>query len=162
LISYQWPSWQISNLTLIPYFAFPESAVVPRKPLSAMARRAGWTGCNIDLRRITGEAKIPVVSNGTALEPSKVRSEYSRLKPLVEIKSSERGWTLDVLNLVGRFGDREFQNEDIYKFERELQLLHPSNRNVRAKVRQQLQVLRDLGLLIHLKPGSWVRSEKGA
>lgn len=160
LIGYQWPDWRVLNLTLIPYFAFPESSVVPRQPLSSTARRAGWTGCNIDLRRITREAKIPVVQNGTAIPPSKVRADYSRLKPLVTIKSKERGWMLDVLNLVSRFGDREFRNQDVYRLEHELQSLHPSNSNIRAKVRQQLQVLRDLGLLIHLKPGSWIRTGK--
>ncbi len=32
---------------------------------------------------------------------------------------------------------------------------HPNNRNVRAKVRQQLQILRDMGLVEHLGPSRW-------
>jgi type II restriction enzyme len=42
---------------------------------------------------------------------------------------------------------------DIYAFTRELEQLHPGNRHVRDKIRQQLQVLRDLGLLLHVGPG---------
>ncbi|MGO9588076.1 MAG: hypothetical protein ACLP2Y_18010 [Limisphaerales bacterium] len=38
---------------------------------------------------------------------------------------------------------------------RELEQLHPDNRHVRDKIRQQLQVLRDTGLLIHVESGRW-------
>jgi len=36
------------------------------------------------------------------------------------------------------------------RFTRELEQLHPDNRHVRDKIRQQLQVLRDTGLLLHV------------
>jgi type II restriction enzyme len=36
-----------------------------------------------------------------------------------------------------------------------LEKLHPDNRHVKDKIRQQLQVLRDAGLLIHLGRGEW-------
>jgi hypothetical protein len=35
-------------------------------------------------------------------------------------------------------------------FTRELGKLHPDNRHVKEKIRQQLQVLRDTGLLLHV------------
>jgi type II restriction enzyme len=50
---------------------------------------------------------------------------------------------------------REFTNEDVYAFARELEKLHPDNRHIRDKIRQQLQVLRDAGLLIHVGSGVW-------
>jgi type II restriction enzyme len=40
-------------------------------------------------------------------------------------------------------------------FTRELEQLHPDNRHVRDKIRQQLQVLRDLGFLLHVERGVW-------
>jgi type II restriction enzyme len=43
--------------------------------------------------------------------------------------------------------DREFALADIYAFETRLSALHSGNRNVRPKIRQQLQVLRNLGML---------------
>jgi hypothetical protein len=49
----------------------------------------------------------------------------------------------------------EFTNEDIYAHARELEQLHLDNRHVKDKIRQQLQVLRDAGLLIHVGPGVW-------
>jgi len=49
----------------------------------------------------------------------------------------------------------EFATAEVYAFTSELEKLHPDNRHVRDKIRQQLQVLRDMGLLIHLGRGEW-------
>ena len=155
LMRYALPAWEVRDLLLIPSFMFPESAVIKRKPLAATARRAGWVGCNIDLRRIAPEARIPIIAGSSPTDPAQVRSRYDQLKPIREIKTAQRGWTLDVLNVVRRLGKAEFKNEDVYAFDRELEILHPDNRHVRDKIRQQLQVLRDTGLLIHVDSGSW-------
>jgi len=84
-----------------------------------------------------------------------VREKFQRVKPLKEISVKERGWTLDVLNIVRRIGKREFTNDDVYVFTRELEKLHPDNRHIKDKIRQQLQVLRDTGLLLHVGSGVW-------
>jgi type II restriction enzyme len=49
----------------------------------------------------------------------------------------------------------EFTTADVYTHDRELEQLHPDNRHVRDKIRQQLQVLRDAGLLLHIECGVW-------
>jgi type II restriction enzyme len=49
----------------------------------------------------------------------------------------------------------EFKNADVYAFERELEKLHPGNRHIRDKIRQQLQVLRDQGFLVHAGRNRW-------
>jgi hypothetical protein len=51
--------------------------------------------------------------------------------------------------------ENEFTTADVYAFTRELEKLHPDNRHVRDKIHQQLQVLRGLGLLLHLERGVW-------
>jgi type II restriction enzyme len=48
-----------------------------------------------------------------------------------------------------------FTTADVYAFTREQEKLHPDNRHVRDKIRQQLQVLRDTGLLLHVERGIW-------
>jgi site-specific DNA-methyltransferase (adenine-specific) len=63
--------------------------------------------------------------------------------------------TTAVANAIRRLGKTEFTTADAYVFTRELEQLHPDNRHVRDKIRQQLQVLRDLGLLLHLGRGEW-------
>jgi len=42
------------------------------------------------------------------------------------------GWTLDVLNAIRRLGKTGFTTTDAYIFERELEQLHPDNRNIKA------------------------------
>ena len=53
LLRYDGQNWCVKSLLLIPRFAFPESAIIQRKPLGPTARRAGWTGCNIALEENT-------------------------------------------------------------------------------------------------------------
>jgi len=49
----------------------------------------------------------------------------------------------------------EFTTADAYTFERELEQLHPDNKNVRPKIRQELQELRDRNLLLHVGRNYW-------
>jgi type II restriction enzyme len=132
---------------LIPRVFFSQSAIEKRKPLAAGARRAGWIGCNILLNRIAPDGKIAMICDGLMVSEKKVRGEFARIRKLSEVSPSVRGWTLDVLRVVRRLGKSHFSLEDVYDFESELQVSHPLNKNVRPKIRQQLQVLRDLGLI---------------
>ncbi len=52
-------------------------------------------------------------------------------------------------------GATDFDIEQIYAFERKLSALYPNNRNVRPKIRQQLQVLRDNGYIEFLARGQY-------
>jgi type II restriction enzyme len=72
---------------------------------------------------------------------------YQRLRPLARLNVETRGWTLDVLTAVRSLNQREFFLSDIYGREQQLARLHPKNFHIRDKIRQQLQVLRDMGLV---------------
>lgn len=147
--------WKVVNLILIPQFAFPLSAIERRKPLSPSAERHGWVGCNILLRAIPLDARIHIVTGGKPARHADVRAEYARIRPLEKLRAEKRGWTLDVLTAVRSLGKTEFNLSDIYTYENQLARLHPDNRYVRDKIRQQLQVLRDLGLLEFLGDGKY-------
>ncbi len=54
---------------------------------------------------------------------------------------------MDVLACVERLGMTEVALAEIYAFEAEMSALYPGNNNIRPKMRQQLQVLRDMGLI---------------
>jgi type II restriction enzyme len=140
-------SWIVENLLLVPRTFFTESVIEKRKPLAPNARRAGWVGCNILLGEIPPDGKIPMVSAGVPVQKQNVREEFSRLRQLAQLPPSLRGWTLDVLRAVRQLGKTEFSLQELYAFESQLRVLHQKNQNVRPKIRQQLQVLRDLGLL---------------
>ncbi|MGC2812925.1 MAG: hypothetical protein WA303_21470 [Bradyrhizobium sp.] len=66
-----------------------------------------------------------------------------------------RGWLLDVMRCVESLGRREFTLHEVYAFERHLGDLYPGNQNVRPKIRQQLQYLRDRGFVEFVSRGSY-------
>ncbi len=139
--------WFIQNVMLVPRMFFSESVIEKRKPLTSTARRAGWVGCNILLGGIPADGKIAIVSAGVPESRRRVRHEFERVRGLASLPPSLRGWTVDVLNAIRRLGKPGFSLEELYQLEPELQVAHPDNRNVRPKIRQQLQVLRDLRIL---------------
>jgi len=96
-----------------------------------------------------------VVVDGSAVTPAKVRQQFDRLRPLKELTVKERGWTLDVLRVVQLLHKKEFTTAEMYQFVPQLEELHPENRHVRDKIRQQLQVLRDRGFLTQVERGVW-------
>ncbi|MGH9579521.1 MAG: DpnI domain-containing protein [Terriglobales bacterium] len=155
VLHYDLAGWSVQTIILIPRFAFTLSAVERRKPLAATARRAGWVGCNIVLKKIPEDARIALVSDGHVQEPGEVRKAYARLRPLADLSIDARGWTLDVLNIVRSLNRTEFSLRDVYAHEEQLAKLHPKNLHVRDKIRQQLQVLRDMGLLHFLGRGHY-------
>lgn len=154
-LEYSDESWTVKNLFLIPSFAFSPTIIEKRKPLGPNAVRKGWVGCNFLIGRIPQEARINFVFDGKAIPRTVVRERYSVLKPLKKFTVEKRGWTLDVLNGIRSLGKKEFSLADAYTLERELQKLHPDNRHVREKIRQQLQELRDIEILKFLGSGQY-------
>ena len=155
VLHYDLAVWAVRTVILVPHFAFALSAVERRPPLSPTARRAGWVGCNILLNRIPNDARIPIVTSGKFHPASEVRRAYQRLRPLEQLKAEKRDWTLDVLNVVRLLNKKEFSLPEVYTHTDELAKLHPKNANVQPKIRQQLQILRDLKLLEFLGDGHY-------
>ena len=149
------PAWTVQNLLLVPRMFFTESIIEKRKPLGPSARRAGWVGCNILVGEIPPDGKIAMISAGVPVRKEYVREEFSRVKQLAALPPPLRGWVLDVLRSVRQIGKREFSLQELYAFEPQLKALHPKNQNVRPKIRQQLQVLRDIGLVRFIERGNY-------
>ena len=76
-----------------------------------------------------------------------VVKKVQKTRFLMEYTVSARGWILDVLNCVNRIPSRDFSLKEIYHFADELQVKYPDNHHVKDKIRQQLQILRDKGVL---------------
>lgn len=137
----------VANLFVVPkQFVRPE-IIEKRKPLAITARRAGWIGCNIRLNQIPISGKIFVVREGLPIDKRIVLEQWRRTLFLREEKPAARGWLIEVMGCCDAIGKQEFSLNDVYRFETHLSALYPGNNNVRAKIRQQLQVLRDGGYL---------------
>jgi type II restriction enzyme len=139
--------WRVESLSAIHHLFLTPEVIEKRKPLSPSARRAGWVGCNIRLDLIGADGRIPLVELGVPVDRRKARERFRKFQPLKGIPVEVRGWTTLTLKMIRGLGRSEFSLGDVYAHESEFSARYPENRNIRAKVRQELQVLRDLGLL---------------
>ena len=149
------PQYYVTDLMLIPKFFFVPDIIEKRKPLPPTARRSGWIGCNIIYSGIPEQGKILIVSNGEAADKNEIVDSYNRIKSLQVSNIESRGWLLDILNCINIIKTDEFYLNDVYEFADILQSKHPNNNNIKAKIRQQLQILRDKGFIIFLGNGHY-------
>lgn len=124
-------------------------------PLKETARRAGWVGSNILLDQVPEAGRIYVLRNGQPEARDAVLDKWRQTLFLRDQSVEARGWLLDVMKAVEAIGRPEFSLEDVYAHEARLQLIYPNNNNVRPKIRQQLQVLRDSGYLDFVGRGQY-------
>ena len=154
LLYMQYNAETVTNLLLIPCFFFLPDIIEERPPLKETARRAGWTGCNIKLENVPSIGKISIIYNGIVENAKTVVSKYEKAKPLQINNINARGWLMDVFICVERLG-KIFNLSEIYDFENELSRKHENNKNVRPKIRQQLQLLRNKGIIEFLGNGEY-------
>lgn len=148
ILNYNLHDYSIKNFLVIPKHFFVPEIIEKRKPLSSTARRAHWVGCNILLHSIPRTGKIYYVRDGQVEEKGRVLSEWQKTLFLRDEKEvTAKGWLLDVMCCIDAIGKNEFTLDQVYAFEGTLQMLHPENKHVKDKIRQQLQILRDKGYL---------------
>ncbi len=158
LLRYDRAQSLISEAILVPKQFFIPEAIEQRRALAPTARRAGWVGCNIRLDLIPALGKIPYIEEGAIAAAPTVREAWKRTLTISQSVPSSRGWLLQVLRIVERIPGPEFTLEQVYSAETELSALFPANNNVRPKIRQQLQVLRDMGLIEFKGSGRYART----
>ena len=157
LMSYN-ENYMVFNLTFVPKFFLTPEIIEKRPPLASNARRAGWVSCNILYSAIPSQGKIDIINDGVIEDVKDVVNGYALISGLKTSNIAARGWLFDTLNCVNRIGLREFNLNDIYKFVDELSEKHKDNHNIRAKLRQQLQMLRDKGIIEFLGNGHYRRT----
>lgn len=155
LLHYSKDEWTVKNMFLIPKFFISSSAIEVRTALSATAKRAGWIGCNILLKNIPKNGKIQIIKNENIIDKADVHNTWKKMNFLNNKKPDLRGWTLDVLKSIEDLRKEEFTLRDVYKNKEHLSELHPDNRHIEAKIRQQLQILRDNGIIEFMSKGKY-------
>lgn len=138
---------RVKNLVVVPKHFFSTEIIERRKPLSSNAKRAGWVGCNIVLKQIPNEGRIYVVKDEIVQPEKNVIEQIKKTNFIRTYKLEARGWILNILNCVNKIDGREFTLEQMYQFVPMLEMKHPENHHIREKIRQQLQVLRDKGII---------------
>ena len=144
----------VNNFLIIPKHFFKPDIIIKRKPLSATAKRAGWVGCNIDLRKVPESGKVFLVKNQQVIPRDNVTEQFQKTLFLRTQSTASRGWTLDVWQCIDKL-DANFSLNQVYAFADLLKLKHPENNHIKDKIRQQLQVLRDRGIIEFLGRGHY-------
>lgn len=154
-------NWRISNFLLIPKQFFSNEIIIKRKPLSVNARRAGWIGCYIDITNIPESGKIFLVKNSKVINKSIVKESFNKTKFIRNISTNKKGWLFDIMKCLDKINSNIFTLNEIYSFERELKIKYPKNNFIKDKIRQQMQVLRDKGLVEFVGRGKYKKVNYG-
>jgi type II restriction enzyme len=147
LMNYDLARLRVTDLFFVPRHFFVREIIQERPPLSPTARRAGWVGCNILLDEIPSSGKVFYVRGGETAPRALVVEQWRSTLFLKDQSVAARGWLIEVMKCVELIGRGAFTLADAYDHEDRLSAIYPDNRNVRPKIRQQLQVLRDHGYL---------------
>ena len=159
-LQYSSAIWRVTDLFALPGHLLNAGVVQRRNPLKSDAKRPGWVGSNILLGRVPMDVRVPIVATGAVRSPAEVRRDWARYSFLQADRRSRGGWGADVLlcirTLQRETGSSGFTLQEFYwRFANELASRYPENRHVEAKIRQQLQALRDGGLLAFLGQGHY-------
>lgn len=145
----------VQDLLAIPGIFITPDIIQRRNPLSPSARRAGWVGCNILFGKLPEVARVEIIRNGVVLDKKSILSHWQSTAFLGKIEVRRRGWLLAVMHCIDLMRSLYFDLNDLYKFEEQLRLQYPNNLHIKAKIRQQLQLLRDAGYLEFLGNGQY-------
>ncbi|MBC7241126.1 MAG: NgoFVII family restriction endonuclease [Anaerolineae bacterium] len=104
--------------------------------------------CKVEKRAERQQARQPEIHTLRQAFSTKAKT-LQRPKPS---KSDLFGWLELVYDVLP---EGEFSNQDIYAYEDFFRQYYPYNMNIRAKIRQQLQLLQRLGFIQHVAAGVW-------
>lgn len=157
VLRYDKRTLQVRELFVVPRRFFTPTVVLARNPLGPNAVRAGWIGSVIRLHEVPELGRIPMLANGAWLSGVEVQSAWRAAGFLSGRAAADRSWLVTTLLCLDRLGKETFRLREVYAFEKEIAAYFPGNRHVRAKLRQQLQILRDVGQIRFLGGGSYQR-----
>ncbi len=153
--------WKVSDFLIIPKQFFTEETIIKRPPLSPTARRAGWIGCNIDISKVADSGKVFLVKSSKVINPKIVNHFFNNTLFLREKSAEARGWILDIMMCIDEIKSETFNLDEIYKFEQKLKTKYPKNNFIKDKIRQQLQLLRDKGMIEFVGRGQYKKIKYG-
>ncbi len=132
----------VEDFFVVPkYFFIPE---IIEKRSKGLKNRPNYYMCNILFSKIPNSWKIYYIENWKEIPKERVLEKWQKTAFLKDIKKDNlKGWILDIMNCIESLNKEKFTLKEIYAFEKDLKILHPENKNIKAKIRQQLQFLRD-------------------
>jgi type II restriction enzyme len=157
-LTYNQTNLCVKDFLIIPKHYFVSTCIEQRKPLAETAKRAGWIGCNILLDKVPSLGRIFLIENYIAVNKETVLEKWNKTAFLKDINPSSKGWIIETMKIIESISSQYFKLEDMYQHIPKLQNRYPNNNFIKAKIRQQLQILRDRGLLEFVARGYYKKS----
>ena len=153
LMAYSRAKRAMHNLAVVPKHFYTPSIIEECKPLAPTARRAEWIGCNILIGRVPDAGKSFVVRVGKPVGKDEVLEAWRTTLLLRAEIPETRGWLIETLKCVESIFRDAFSLAEVYAGGDRIRAVFPDNHFVREKMRQQLQILRDRGVIKFLGRG---------
>ena len=157
LLHYSLKEKEVQDGLFIHRLSVTANSVVKRKPLSQLAERSNWIGSEILLTSIPDMGKIPMIQDSSIIPKETVMSRWASVERIFRGNLEKRGWISDTLLAVDTL-PMTFSLDDVYSFQPYFQRNHPSNKHIKDKIRQQLQILRDRGYLKFVGRGRYQKT----
>lgn len=146
-LNYDKNSYDIVNFLATPSYMFVPEMIIKRK--KGIPNRPNYFMCNIDISSIPNSGKIFYIKDKKVQSKDKILEEWNKTTFIKDTKNiNSKGWILDIVKCIEKLDKNSFTLNEIYQFEKYLKLQYPDNNNIQAKIRQQLQLLRDKDYLI--------------
>lgn len=153
-LNYDKSSYDIINFVAVPSYLFVPNMIIARK--NGIPNRPNYIMCNIDISSIPNSGKIFYIQDKQLQSKEHILESWNKTKFLKESMNIDaKGWLLDIINCIDKTKKTDFTLQDIYRFENFLKIKHPNNNNIQAKIRQQLQILRDKNFLKFTERGKY-------
>ena len=109
----------------------------------------------IDISKVADVGKVFLIKNAQTINQDFVKETFNKTLFLRTKNKDAKGWILDVMNCVDLIKKETFTLDEIYKFEQKLKIKYPNNNFIKDKIRQQLQLLRDKGIIEFVGRGNY-------
>ncbi len=144
LLAYQRSDYRVQQLVLVPKHFVTVSMIAPRR--NALKGRDNYLMCDLDIRKLPEGGKIPLVTAGKAIDPAHIQKQWQTHLFLRQQKAEKKSWLLAIMRCLDQL-PAQFTLAQLYAFSDKLQKQFPDNHHIQAKIRQQLQILRDQNLI---------------
>lgn len=139
-MSYRKADYSVRQLMLVPKHFITTDMITPRR--KTLPTRPNYLMCDINLSPLPQSGKILLIDNGRITPFEEVCRQWQQHLFLRKQARETKGWLLAVLLCIDKL-PKLFTLQQMYAFESKLSLQFPNNRHISAKIRQQLQILRD-------------------
>jgi len=145
------------EVVFIPKVFITQEIIEKRKPLSESARRAGWTGYNLLFESIPSYGKVFIVKDSKLESKDKILNQSHKILNLYDLDSNKAKWKIEILKILDSLNPL-FTLQQVYDKEVKLKEIFPDNNHIKDKIRQQLQFIRDDGIIVFHGNGKYEKT----